>query len=69
MINVGLAIGKCDAPLPRPGRPGRAHPRRGRPAGRLDFGAPEPVVVEAIVRGTSPILRALDAALSRESLQ
>ena len=35
----------------------RAH--GGLPA-RLDFGAPEPELVDALVRGTSPLLRALD---------
>jgi hypothetical protein len=42
--------------------PGRA--RRIRAEGgllaRLDYGPPEPHVVDAIVNGTSPILRALD---------
>ena len=32
---------------------------RGLPA-RLDFGPPEPEIVEALVTGTSPILRELD---------
>ena len=35
----------------------RAH---GGLAMRLDFGPPEPGVVEALVNGTSPTLRALD---------
>jgi hypothetical protein len=30
---------------------------------RLDFGPPEPEMVDALVNGTSPILRALDHRL------
>jgi hypothetical protein len=42
-----------------PDRAVRIRANRGLPA-RLDFGPPEPPIVEAIVTGTSPILRALD---------
>ena len=38
----------------------RAHPGRGGLPARLDFGPPEPEIVEALVNGTSPILRELD---------
>jgi hypothetical protein len=33
---------------------------KGRLPDRLDFGPPEPEIVEGLVHGTSPILRALD---------
>jgi len=42
-----------------PDRAARIRAHRGLPP-RLDFGPPEPELVEAIVNGTSPILRALD---------
>jgi hypothetical protein len=42
-----------------PDRAARIRANRGLPT-RLDFGPPEPHIIEAIVRGTSPILRALD---------
>jgi hypothetical protein len=42
-----------------PDRAARIRANRGLPA-RLDFGPPEPHIVEAIATGTSPILRALD---------
>ena len=42
-----------------PDRAARIRARRGLPA-RLDFGPPEPEIVEALVTGTSPILRELD---------
>jgi len=42
-----------------PDRAARIRACRGLPA-RLDFGPPEPEIVEALVSGTSPILRELD---------
>ena len=42
-----------------PDRAARIRAEGGLPA-RLDFGPPEPEIVEAVVHGTSPILRALD---------
>jgi hypothetical protein len=42
-----------------PDRAARIRASRGLPA-RLDFGPPEPEIVEALVNGTSPILRELD---------
>ena len=43
-----------------PDRAARIRAERGLPA-RLDFGPPEPAIVEAVAHGTSPILQALDA--------
>jgi hypothetical protein len=42
-----------------PDRAARIRVSRGLPA-RLDFGPPEPEIVDALVSGTSPILRELD---------
>ena len=42
-----------------PDRAVRIRAERGLPK-RLDFGPPEPAIVDAIVNGTSPIMRALD---------
>jgi hypothetical protein len=35
---------------------------------RLDFGPPEPEIVDALVNGTSPMLRALDLTAAADCL-
>jgi hypothetical protein len=49
--------------LIHPGRAALIRAERGLPA-QFDFGPPEPDIVEALVHGTSPILRRLDEHLA-----
>ena len=48
-----------------PERAARIRAHGGLPV-RLDFGPPEPEIVDALVNGTSPMLRALDLSVAAD---